>query len=151
MKRNPYWKDRLTRWQLWVYLAPGGSRSAFYTERVDCAQPVGALTPQINDEAVVTDQLVAQLPDDLRRAVKAVYLDLMRTRAEIARRLHITKETLHNHLCYADCRLETLLEQRQQPAPTSIALESASMTFPGRIVRTQHATFMAQALTITED
>jgi hypothetical protein len=146
MRRNPYWKERLSRWQLWVYLAPGGSRSAFYTERVDCAQPVGALTPQINDEAVVTDQLVAQLPEDLRRVVKAVYLDLMRTRAEIAARLHITKETLHNRLCYADCRLETLLGQRQDAAARTIT--------PGGLAprETRHPVlFMACTLSVVDD
>jgi hypothetical protein len=146
MRRNPYWKERLTRWQLWVYLAPGGSRSAFYTERVDCAQPVGALTPQINDEAVVTDQLVAQLPEDLRRVVKAVYLDLMRTRAEIAARLHVTKETLHNRLCYADCRLEALLGQRQDAAARTITPGRLAPPDPRLTVQ-----FMATTLSVVYD
>ena len=61
MKRDPYWKGRLERWQLWVFTAPGGARSAFYVERVDCAQQFGNLTPAINDEAIVTDQHVAHV------------------------------------------------------------------------------------------
>jgi hypothetical protein len=114
MKRDPYWKARLERWQLWVFKAPGGARSAFYVERVDCASVVGTLTPAINDEAIVTDQLVASLKDPARRAVKAVYLDgLGNSMAGIAYRLNISQRTLHEHLCLADIELESALSEKK--------------------------------------
>lgn len=114
MKRDPYWKGRLERWQLWVFTAPGGMRSAFYVERVDCAHIVGALTPAINDEAIVTDQLVARLPKPLLQTVKAIYLDRFgRSRGMIAELLGITERTLHNRECQADVRLDILLDEHR--------------------------------------
>jgi hypothetical protein len=37
MQRSSYWHERLNRWALWVFTAPGGSRPSIYLERVDCA------------------------------------------------------------------------------------------------------------------
>lgn len=126
MRRDPYWKARLERWQLWVFKAPGGARSAFYIERVDCATVFGTLTPAINDEAVETDMLVARLPDPLKRTVKAVYLDGLGNSLEgIAARLRCTTRTLHEHLCHADLALDVELDRRKTAAKTISPVSSA--------------------------
>jgi DNA-directed RNA polymerase specialized sigma24 family protein len=133
MRRDPYWKARLERWQLWVFKAPGGARSAFYIERVDCATVFGTLTPAINDEAVQTDQLVARLPDLLKRTVKSVYLDGLGSSLDgIAGRLKCTSRTLHERLCHADLALEVELERRKAGAKaispvSSFVVESGSL------------------------
>jgi len=115
MQRDPYWKGRLERWQLWVFTAPGGAPPVVYRERIDCANVYGTLTPAINDEAIVTDELVAQLPGQIKAAVKAVYLDGVGNSQEgIAARLRISKRTLHERLCFADLRLDQALQAREQ-------------------------------------
>lgn len=122
MQRSTYWQERLNRWAQWVFTAPGGSRPAFYIERVDCATQWGALTPAINDEAIVTDQAVAALPAQLKAAVRATYLDgIGNSKAGIARRLHISERTLHARLCHADLRLGIWLDLREDLAKSTAA------------------------------
>jgi DNA-directed RNA polymerase specialized sigma24 family protein len=117
MQRSSYWHERLNRWALWVFTAPGGSRPSIYLERVDCAVQWGTLTPEINDEAILTDQAVAALPPQLKAAVRASYLDgIGNSRAGIACRLHISERTLHNRLCHADLRLDQWHEARDAKA-----------------------------------
>jgi DNA-directed RNA polymerase specialized sigma24 family protein len=116
VRRNSYWCDRLNRWALWVFSSPGRAR-AWYVERVDCAVQFGNLTPAINDEAIVTDQLVGGLPAMLKAAVKAVYLDGVGNSMEgTARRLRISERTLHTRLCHADLRLDIALDARESQA-----------------------------------
>lgn len=128
MKRNQYLDDRLHRWALWVFTAPGGARPSVYVERVDCAVQWGTLTPPINDEAIVTDQAVAALPPALKAAVRASYLDgIGNSKAGIARRLRISERTLHTRLCHADLRIEQWLDARNaksrpEQAATHIAM-----------------------------
>lgn len=132
MRRIAYWADeRLPEWQLWYFKAPGGARSSFYVERVDCASVFGTLTPEINDRALVTDQLVAGLPDPLKRVVKAVYLDGIGNSMDgIANRLGLSKRTLHDRLCHADMRLDLALsamEEKRISRLSSGMLKSGSL------------------------
>lgn len=112
-KRIEHIKIRLEHWQQW-YFSPGGkSTRSVYVERVDCSQHFGFVGPEINEEAIVTDQAVAALPKPLNKTLRFVYLDNVGNSMEgHARRLAITRDALHKRLCHADLRIDIWLEAR---------------------------------------
>lgn len=93
-------QERLERWQAWQ-LAGGWRASPYYVERVDGGLHGDGLTAT-DPEALLTDRFVTQLPRQIRRTVKAFYLDRIgNSREGYAVRLGISVHTLDKHLAAA--------------------------------------------------
>lgn len=112
-------QERLERWQAWQF-AGGWRTSPWYTERVDGMQ-LGDGLVATDEEALVTDRFVRQLPQRILRTVRTVYLDRVgNSREGYARRLGVSVSTLDSHLTMAyqlvDGMWQQFIDQRRAKA-----------------------------------
>lgn len=122
--------QRLLRWADWSAL---GKRAAgLWFARcslADWGESGEALLPDVklDEEASDTDRAVTQLPDDLRAAVRAMYLG-RGTVEQRARDCRCHKNTLYNRVARAHGRLvglfDTLKRERQSAWPVRCVLAS---------------------------
>lgn len=114
MERIKHIKARLERWQAWYFSVGSTGAVSWLTERVDSTPAYVDAFLGSSEDAVLTDQAVANLPLELRRTVMTVYRNREGlSMGAYADRLRITRATLHNRLCHADLRIDAWLRARQ--------------------------------------
>ncbi|ANN78919.1 hypothetical protein BAU07_18950 [Bordetella flabilis] len=118
MQRIEWVHRRFEQWALWAHGTGGayGAAAMFNVNRVDQTDDVRAgmrnTDPAFNAEALETDRAVAQLPDDLKRAVIGAYVWEGGMQV-VAEKLKCTRATLHRRLCCADRRVIEWIDARR--------------------------------------
>jgi DNA-directed RNA polymerase specialized sigma24 family protein len=121
MDRIKWIDERLQGWARWVVGGGGGygAPAVYNVDRVDQTADVRAglrnTDPAFDAAALETDMAIAQLPADLKRAVKGAYTWEGDVRS-IAETLGVTQRTLHNRLCNADRRIAAWIEAKRERA-----------------------------------
>ena len=114
--------DRLMTWSVWRiagsvthggYACPLGNLEERVGRSGDVRPGLHSLLQFGDTDVLLTDRAVAGLPDELRKAVTIAYcyeggMDLA------ARKLRITRATLHNRVCNAHARISDWFDQRQK-------------------------------------
>jgi len=118
MDRIQWVHKRFEAWAMWTMSGGGGGMPRTYDpNRVDQTADVRAgwrnSDPAFDAGALEIDRAIAQLPAELKTAVKAAYR-WEGGMQEIASTLGCTRATLHNRLCNADRRVSAWLDARRQ-------------------------------------
>lgn len=119
MQRITWIDSRLTDWAMWRLTGSSQvgrySCPAFNVARVSQTDDVKAGLRHFDhwddQAALLTDQAVAALPKELKQAVEMSYV--YEGGAELAaRKLGVTRATLHRRLCHADIRIADWFDTR---------------------------------------
>lgn len=110
MERIEWVHLRFERWARWSMAGIGVGCADFSIDRVDGVRPADVA---VDADAMETDRAIAQLPVELKNAVKAAYW-WEGSVESIAQKLRISRRTLHNRLCHADRRVRDWIEAREQ-------------------------------------
>ncbi|GAB2913826.1 hypothetical protein [Paralcaligenes ginsengisoli] len=113
MQRIKWIDQRLEGWALWRLASDGYTSPSFeYIEGSTIRHNFIEISAAMEADAMMIDQAIAALPNDLSTVVVAFYTWGGGV-SQITEKLAVTRATVHRRLCHADIRIASWLDAQK--------------------------------------